>query len=70
MSIGLNLYSIRNKISTPEEFLSTANRLRDMGYSHLQFSGAPFNAEMIAKVSRESGLPMTCMFFVLLVIIV
>ena len=59
MSIGLNLYSIRNKISTPEEFLSTANRLRDMGYSHLQFSGAPFNAEMIAKVSRESGLPIT-----------
>ena len=57
MKVGLNLYSIRNLIQTEEAFLDTANKLRDMGYSYLQFSGAPFDADKIARVSKQSGLP-------------
>lgn len=57
MEAGLNLFTLRHAIKTEEDFLSTANRLREMGYTYLQFSGAPFNADMIARVSKESGLP-------------
>ena len=57
MKAGLNLYSIRNLIATEEEFLSTAKRLKEMGYSYIQYSGAPFDAERIKRVSEEVGLP-------------
>lgn len=57
MQAGLNLYSIRNLISTEEDFLATAHKLREMGYSYLQFSGGPYDAEMIRRVSEASGLP-------------
>ena len=36
---GINLYSLRNSIKTEPEFIETAIKLRDMGYSFLQFSG-------------------------------
>jgi len=57
MKAGLNLYSIRNYLDTEEKFTETAKKLSEMGYSYMQFSGAPFNAEMIARVSEKSGLP-------------
>lgn len=57
MKAGLNLFSLRDQIKTEGDFLATANRLKEMGYSYLQFSGAPFDAEMIERVSRESGMP-------------
>ena len=57
MKAGLNLFSIRNYLETEESFLKAANELREMGYSYMQFSGAPFDAEMVGRVSRASGLP-------------
>ena len=54
---GINLYSLRNSIKTEEGLLETANKLREMGYSFLQFSGTAFDADMIKRVSDESGLP-------------
>ncbi len=57
MKAGLNLYSLRKSIITEADFLATANKLREMGYSYLQFSGAPFDAEMIRRVSEESNMP-------------
>ena len=57
MKAGINLFTLRNAIKTEEEFLATAIRLREMGYSYVQFSGAPFDADMIKRVSDESGLP-------------
>ena len=57
MKAGLNLFTLRNAIATEAEFLATANKLRDMGYSYLQYSGGPYDADMIARVSKESGLP-------------
>ena len=57
MKIGLNLYSIRDLIQTEEEFLTTAEKLKEMGYDYLQYSGAPIDAERIARVSQKSGMP-------------
>ncbi len=57
MKAGLNLFTLRNSIATEADFLNTANKLRDMGYSYLQYSGGPYDADMIARVSKESGLP-------------
>ena len=57
MKLGLNLYSIRNLIQTEEDFLSTAHALKDMGYSFLQYSGAPLIADRIKRVSESSTLP-------------
>ncbi len=57
MQFGLNLYSVRNHMQSEAEFLDTAIRLREMGYASLQFSGIPYDAGMIARVSAESGMP-------------
>ena len=57
MKAGLNLFSIRNFLKTEEDFLATAIKLKEMGYSYMQFSGAPFDADQIARVSKESGMP-------------
>ena len=57
MNAGLNLYSIRNFLDTEENFLSAMLKLKEMGYSYMQFSGAPFDAERIKRVSEASGLP-------------
>lgn len=57
MEAGLNLYSIHNLIKTEEDFLKTACELKEMGYSYMQFSGAVHSAEVIARVVKESGMP-------------
>ena len=57
MNAGLNLYSIRNFIDTEENFLSAMLKLKEMGYSYIQFSGAAFDSERITRVSEASGLP-------------
>ncbi|MBR2343473.1 MAG: sugar phosphate isomerase/epimerase [Clostridia bacterium] len=57
MKFGLNLYSLRNQIATPEAFIETATALREMGYSYLQFSGGPLNAEVVKRVVDTTGLP-------------
>jgi len=57
MKAGLNLYSIKNLIDTEENFLATAYKLKEMGYSYIQFSGAPYDADMIARVSAAAELP-------------
>ena len=57
MNAGINLFSLRTLIADEAGFLATANALREMGYDTLQFSGAPYDAEMIGRVSRDSGMP-------------
>lgn len=54
--IGVNLFSLRTMIKTEENFLRTAIALRDMGYDCMQFSGAPFDAEMICRVVGATGM--------------
>lgn len=55
--IGINLYSLRSLIKTEEALLDTAIKLREMGYTFLQYSGGPYDADMLARVSKKSGLP-------------
>ena len=57
MNLGINLYSVRNLIKTEEELTKTAVALYNMGYEYLQFSGAPFDAEMIKRVKKKTGVP-------------
>ena len=57
MNAGLNLYSIRNLIETEEAFLDTAKKLKDMGYSYLQYSGGVYDPDRISRVSKATGLP-------------
>lgn len=57
MNIGVNLYSLRTLIKTEEDFLATSLALKKMGYNCLQYSGAPFDAEMIKRVVNKSGIP-------------
>ena len=57
MNAGLNLYSIRNLIKTEEDFLDTAIKLREMGYTTLQYSGGEFLPDRIKRVSEAAGLP-------------
>ena len=57
MQAGLNLYSIRNYLDTEEHFLEAALALKEMGYSYIQYSGGAFDADRIARVSAQSGLP-------------
>lgn len=54
--IGVNLFSLRTMIKTEEDFLATTLALCEMGYDCVQFSGAPFDAEMIKRVSEKSGV--------------
>lgn len=57
MNAGLNLFSIRNLIKTEQDFLDTAIKLREMGYSSMQYSGGEFIPERIARVSKAAELP-------------
>ncbi len=57
MEVGLNLYSIRNLIQNEKDFLDTAHKLKAMGYSYMQYSGGPYEPEMIARVSKETEMP-------------
>lgn len=57
MKFGLNMYSVRNRLQTEEDFLAACHELREMGYAYMQFSGAPFDAKMVKRVSNASGLP-------------
>ena len=55
--VGLNLFSLRTLLPDEKGFLEVALRLKEMGYTFLQFSGCPYDHEMIARVSKESGMP-------------
>lgn len=57
MEIGLNLYSIREQIKTEETFYSSMEKLKKMGISFVQYSGADFIPSRIAKVSKELDIP-------------
>lgn len=57
MQAGLNLFSIKNLISTEKDFIETALKLKEMGYSFAQFSGVPYDYEMIGRVVKETELP-------------
>lgn len=54
--LGLNLFSIRNYLESEEKFTDVLQKLKDMGYTYVQFSGAPFNAPMIKRAIEKTGM--------------
>ena len=54
--LGLNLYSIRNYLETEEKFTEVLSKLKEMGYTYVQFSGAPFDAPMIKRAIDKTGM--------------
>lgn len=57
MEVGLNLYSIRDLIATEEGYIDTLKKLKEMGYSYVQFSGSGYDVDKIKRGIKESGLP-------------
>jgi sugar phosphate isomerase/epimerase len=57
MKLGLNMYSLNKLIKTDEWYLETLKKLKEMGYSFIQFSGREFNADLIKRGVEETGLP-------------
>ena len=54
--LGLNLHSIRNYLENEEKFTGVLATLKEMGYSYVQFSGAPFDAPMIKRAIDKTGM--------------
>ena len=57
MKAGINLYSVHELIKTEEGLLDTAQKLKEMGYISMQYSGAEFVPDRLKRVSDATGLP-------------
>ncbi len=57
MQAGLNLFSVRNLLDGEQGLLNTCRQLKEDGYSFFQFSGLPFDGEMIKRVQDALGIP-------------
>lgn len=57
MKAGINLYSVHKLIKTEEGLLDTAQKLKEMGYISMQYSGAEFIPDRLKRVSEATGLP-------------
>ncbi|MBQ7336304.1 MAG: sugar phosphate isomerase/epimerase [Clostridia bacterium] len=61
MKLGAQLYSVRDRVTTPEDLRTTLTELKKQGYVNAQFSGVPLmGAEVWAKISEETGMPIVC----------
>lgn len=57
MEVGLNLFSIRNLLQSEKDFRETLKKVKDMGYSYVQYSGAEYNPDMIKRVTEDVDIP-------------
>lgn len=57
MKAGINLYSVHKLIKTEEGLLDTAQKLKEMGYISMQYSGAEFVPDRLKRVSDATGIP-------------
>lgn len=57
MEVGLNLFSIRNLLQSEKDFRETLKKVKDMGYSYVQYSGGEYNPDMIKRVTEEVKMP-------------
>jgi len=60
--IGLQLFSVRDHFQSEDEIYATLPKIKEMGYSYVQFSGAYdcISAENLAKASKNADLPVCC----------
>ncbi|MBR2616219.1 MAG: sugar phosphate isomerase/epimerase [Clostridia bacterium] len=57
MKAGLNLFSLKSHVQEEADLIATCQRLKEMGYSYFQYSGAAFDAARCKRVVEETGLP-------------
>lgn len=58
MTLGAQLFSLRNFLKTPEDLRETFQKVKEIGYENVQFSGAPLSdPEYIRSLSDEFDLP-------------
>ncbi|MCE5199935.1 MAG: sugar phosphate isomerase/epimerase [Armatimonadota bacterium] len=56
MTIGVNLYTLREQCTDLPGFKYTLSRLKDMGYTAVQVSGVALDPEVIAEALNQSGV--------------
>ena len=59
MQIGVNLFSIRNLISTTEGCEQTFDELKKLGVSYVQYSGGPYDVQLLQRVSKVLPIVLT-----------
>lgn len=60
MEYGIQLYTLRNFLKTPQDVEKTFKKVADMGVSVVQYSGGcAMKAEELKKISDENGIKIT-----------
>lgn len=54
--LGLQLYSIRGHLDTPEDTRASFKKLREMGYTQAQTAGCPIGYEAFGRIAHEEGI--------------
>ena len=54
--IGIQLYTVRNKLKTLDETIETLTRLKEFGYQAVQLFGGIETIELTAEASKKVGL--------------
>ena len=57
--VGLQIYTVRDKMETPETYLAAMKQIREIGYTHFQTAGKTTTveeAEFYKKCADEAGL--------------
>ena len=58
MTLGAQLFSLRDFLKTPEDMKETFRKVKEIGYENVQFSGAPTtDPDAIREASETAGLP-------------
>ena len=61
MKLGAQLYSVRNNVQNAQDFRTTLQTLKKMGYENVQASGiGPIAAEDLRDISLETEMPIVC----------
>ncbi len=59
--IGAQLFTLRDYLTTPKDIAETFQKVRKMGYTAAQFSGAPIgDAKELRKMADDAGLSLIC----------
>ena len=54
--LGLQLYTVRSAMDTPEHIRSTFGKIKELGYDEAQTAGLPLPYEEFAKMAKEEGI--------------
>lgn len=54
--LGVQLYTVREHMNTPEEVRQTFKRLKSMGYDQVQTAGTKIPYEDFGRIAQEEGL--------------